>query len=1199
MKLGEVFERDVTRNIPPVVYFHEQDGRRLADEVAEYIVTGGYPQGDARHNASGIHEQYVRLLSAVTKELTRNGGPELPAAWISGFYGSGKSSFAKLLGLALDGAKLPDGRLLSDALWERDKSPDKAALVKAWEKLLEKVKPMAVVFDIGGVAVDGEHIHSAVRRLVQKRLGYSSNALVADAELRLEQDREWDAFLAAAKKALGGDWDRYRNQARADEHFSHAMHVFDKDKYPEPMTWWDSRAGTSMSEGLSVNDTVRNIGAMLDRHAEGRTLFLVVDEVSQYVHQSDERMLRLQSFVSDLGQRLKGRVWLLATGQQKLEEAGASTPLGKLKDRFPPSLRVHLAPNNIRDVVHRRLLAKDPKRDKPLRELYGRHNALLRLHGYRCESLTEEEFLETYPLLPRHVELLMALTTELRTRSSRSQGDDYAIRGLLQLLGELFREKKLADEPLGRLVTLDDIYDLQASAFDADAQLTMSRVMAMPELANDTEARRAVKAIALLELDDEKNPVREELIASCLYARLGDPSPLTTLKPALERLVRLNVIAYSEKKGYKLQSSAGQEWQRERDALSVGPDERNKVTREKLAELMKAPERPKLNSVPFAWAAFLSDGRGIVEQRLVGGGDDAAVTVDFRLPVRGRSFDEWAALSADKSLENRILWVAAEADTDTLKELGQTRQMLAKYQPRQASLSGEKKQLLFLEMDRKDTLEAQAAKQVERMFLAGRICFRGRKEDASALGQTFNTVMTAAATARLPQLYPHHTAIAIAERELEQLFGQPLSGVSPKFLDPGLGLLTQEGSRFTPTCHGTVPKQVEDYIERNDGTSGVVMLQEFARPPFGFPTDVVRACVLGLLRAHRVSLTTEDGARLGSVADPGAREVFQSVARFKRSTISRVTSTAITQRDLTQMGRFFSERLGDEVEREPEALADAVFKHFPSLRERLRVLEGRFSRLPGRPELDARLQRLGVALEQCRSGRKVDETVGALKKHLQELTEGVPLLQSLSSDFGDDQVSAVLAAAAVRDFQAAQLVREKATANIEAELEQLNAQLGSPQPWRDIASVSGVLERIVAEYVARRGELLNQQERLSEAAKDLLRKREGFVRLTEEEAHRVLRPISAALTATTPEAVAPSLHELRVDFEAALHRGVDEAGALLDELLAAKDTKPVVRVELHLRNREVSTRAELDTVLDEVRVRVGEQLDKGHKVRLG
>jgi hypothetical protein len=72
-------------------------------------------------------------------------------------------------------------------------------------------------------------------------------------------------------------------------------------------------------------------------------------------------MLKLQSFVSELGTRLKGGAWLLATGQQKLDDLADSTNLGKLKARFPPSLRVHLAPANIRDVVHKRLLSKEPK----------------------------------------------------------------------------------------------------------------------------------------------------------------------------------------------------------------------------------------------------------------------------------------------------------------------------------------------------------------------------------------------------------------------------------------------------------------------------------------------------------------------------------------------------------------------------------------------------------------------------------------------------------------------------------------------------------------------------------------------------------------------------------------------------------------------------------------------------------------------
>ena len=108
MSIKDLFASDVTRDIAPVVYFHEQSPEKVADEVGEYIVTGGFPDDHPSHQRvpDGIHEQYVHLIEAIIEELDRTGGPDLPASWISGFYGSGKSSFAKLLGLALDGVAL-------------------------------------------------------------------------------------------------------------------------------------------------------------------------------------------------------------------------------------------------------------------------------------------------------------------------------------------------------------------------------------------------------------------------------------------------------------------------------------------------------------------------------------------------------------------------------------------------------------------------------------------------------------------------------------------------------------------------------------------------------------------------------------------------------------------------------------------------------------------------------------------------------------------------------------------------------------------------------------------------------------------------------------------------------------------------------------------------------------------------------------
>ena len=154
-----------------------------------------------------------------------------------------------------------------------------------------------------------------------------------------------------------------------------------------------ARSGT-FTQSSAAADATEAIADMLKFRAKGKTLFVVVDEVSQYIHQDQQRMLKLQSFVSELGQRLKGAVWLLVTGQQKLEEADETQVLGKLKGRFKPKLRVHLAASNIRDVVHKRLLQKTKDGETQLRELFRQHRNDLKLFAFGCDDITEEDFVD-------------------------------------------------------------------------------------------------------------------------------------------------------------------------------------------------------------------------------------------------------------------------------------------------------------------------------------------------------------------------------------------------------------------------------------------------------------------------------------------------------------------------------------------------------------------------------------------------------------------------------------------------------------------------------------------------------------------------------------------------------------------------------------------------------------------------------------
>lgn len=1210
MKIRDLFTLRVDRDIPPVVYFHEQSPERLSAEVSEYIITGGYPADDPRRRrlpeGQGIHEQFVQLLSAIKGELDKPGGPDLPASWISGFYGSGKSSFAKLLGLALDGRILPDGTPLADALLRRDESPRTRELHDAWQALRGKVDPLAVVFDIGGVARGNEQIHAAVVRMLQRRLDYCpTSSHVAEHELKLQIDGEWSDFLTAAKRTLGKPWDEAKHSQQADDHFSQVMHVMHPERFTDPQSWYDSRAGKLGAAGTSVEEATSAIAAMRRFRAPGKTIFLVVDEVSQYIAEQELRMLALQSFASHLGQELRGAVWLLATGQQKLDqEVSVATVVGKLKDRFPERLRVHLSPSNIRDVVHRRLLTKAKDKEPVVRELFQKHRSDLKRLAYAASEITEEEFLEMYPMLPGHIDLLLDITTALRTRSTRIQGDDHAIRGLLQLLGEVFRGKGgpgLADREVGDLVTLDVIFEVQETALDADAQRSLARVFEHLG-GRDSLAARAVKAVALLELVQEKLPTTAELVASCLHDRLGQESRVDAVTEALEGLRGANLVGYSEKLGYKIQSSAGQEWQRERSDLNVPPEAYAELIAEKLKLLVAEPTAPKLKGRAFPWGALYTDSRKAGELR-VKSPDDDSVTVDFRHVKAGEQQSaNWVARTSEEPLAGRIVWVVGDpGPLDHLcKELEQSRKMVHRYTDRRASLTREKQRLLLEEEARAEDLEGELKSAVAAAFYDGTMYFRGRPVAPRDQGGSFATALGALGNRILPDLFPHLVEIAITPTELKQLLEPTLSGPSSKFLEGGLGILSLDAGKYVPTASGPVPTRIFKAIEAQGGTTGQILLSKFAKPPFGYPADVVKACVAGLLRGGRIRIRPESGPEITSPRDEGAKNLFQGVSGLNRATILPNDKSPVGPRDRTAICRFLQDSLEVDIDREDDKIADAVYDHLVPRRAELREIERRLARLPGARPLPAALAALGEALDECGRSRHVEPTVVAAKNHLDALRDGFLELAILKTELTDDAIAQLNELARAEREEIAQLAAyQPESPRVREIAERVRAQLAGERPWRDLGALTADLAPLRETYVTTRRALLDQQEREADEARAAIKARPGFERLKADPMHRVLRPIHDALFDTTATVTSPALDDVRASFPGRLARAVQEAndrldGALTDEPKAI----PVVKIQTHLAGREIATREQLKALLTELEARIGAELDRGKRVRL-
>ncbi len=1205
MKLAAIFARDVTRNIPPVVYFHEQTPEKLAEEVSEYIITGGYADGDPRaqqSKATGIHEQFVRLLGGIAKALGKSGGPELPASWISGFYGSGKSSFAKLLGLALDGKALPDGRGLAAALLARDDSAKAQEFQKVWDELKSQIDPIAVVFDIGAVARDDEQIHNAIRRQLQLRLGYCENSYVADYELKLEQDGKWAEFLACAQQSLGKPWDEVKTEKLAEDKFSAVLHALMPELYSEEMAWIDSRAGSQTGMGSSAEEATQAIAAMLNYRAKDKTLFIVVDEVSQYIFQNTGRMLALQSFVSSLGQRLKGQVWLLATGQQKLEDNEDESNIGKLKDRFPPSLRVHLAPANIKDVVHKRLLKKNASEEPALRQLFAQHRSELKLYGYQCDNITEEDFVEVYPLLPGYVDLVMQIASNLRTRSAKAKGDDYAIRGLLQLLGELFREQRLGEKDLGELITLDQIFEIQRSALDNDVQITLSRIFDHNAVLANSPEERAAKAVALLELIQDQEPTTPALVSQCLYQRLGAGNQTTQIEQALNNLRDWGLLSYSEKTGYKIQSSAGQEWGRERDSYSVSSGVRSELVASKLKDLLGGLARPRYQNNTFRWSAFYNDGKEQREVPLQSPRDLDVVTVDFRYlkSKDDRKPDLWIQESDTHLLKNRLIWVVGETgELDSLlQHLGRSKHMLSKYESRKQSLSDAKKRLLGDEQSNCDRLESKVKDAVSAAFMAGEVYFQGRKLDKQTLGSSFTQLLEQAANHVLPQLYSRYEGTRVDPAELKQLLAKEISGPSQKFMAGGLGILEEDAGKYTPVCNGTVPQRILQYVQEEQGVAGGTLLSHFGGPPYGYTPDLVRACLAGLLRGRKLSIRPESGAVITSIQDAGARDMFEKDRELKRAEVLPPSETGITPRDRISMCKLFEKYFNTELEREDDAIADAVFQYFPAQSQRIRELEAKYNRLPQRPPLPSSIEKLRDALPKCVGARQVDPTLKELKRQLDVLGDGLQKLGIILSELTDERLAAVERAMGVQQNQVQQLQAVERDGAVQGAIAKLADQLALDEPWRDIAALDADLTAIEQHYKEVRLSLLQAQEQAAEQIKTQIQRRSGFSTLSADRAEYVVEPVRKAVDDTTQEALYPELLRLKDSAKLRLQRAAEQANSYLDDALSTVSETEVILFDAQLKHQEIGSPEEVEALVNRLKERLLAQLAGKDNVRI-
>lgn len=288
MNVGQIFRHDLAREIKEVIKVDDADVADVRDEIDEYVVT------------DHINDAFVELLDAYQESIQKP--TERVNVWISGFFGSGKSSFAKIFGYLLSNPPLGD-TTAADLFTAKLETTGISALLNT---IHVQAPTLAVFVDLSSarnVAKEGESVVLPLYRQLLSDLDYPRDITLAELEISLEETDDLERFVTTFAEVTGHQWRARRDKALALNEASQALHTMLPGRYSSP----DSYARTRPSVEITANSfATRALLLLSRRRPQVKRVVFIVDEVGQYVSRSVHRMLDLQGLATRARRRTAG-----------------------------------------------------------------------------------------------------------------------------------------------------------------------------------------------------------------------------------------------------------------------------------------------------------------------------------------------------------------------------------------------------------------------------------------------------------------------------------------------------------------------------------------------------------------------------------------------------------------------------------------------------------------------------------------------------------------------------------------------------------------------------------------------------------------------------------------------------------------------------------------------------------------------------
>ena len=533
MMIRDMFADDINRKINGVIKVDQAADDVIEQELNEYVITR-----ELKKHFITFFNYYGDAFDQPTADM---------GVWISGFFGSGKSHFLKMLSYLLENKEVKGIRSVERF---RKKFEDDPATYMMIDRST-KVETETILFNIdieGSINKDKTAVLRVFAKTFYNHLGFfGDNLKVAKLEQYIDQQGKTEQFRRTFEEKKGMSWLESRKAFAFNGKYiiPTLMEVLDMSE-EDARAWFNDKSAVE----FSIAQLVEDIKDYLKTKPNNFRLLFMVDEVGQYVGTDTDMLLNLQSLVEKIGSECGGKVWVVCTGQEAIDEIikVRADEFSRIQARF--KTRLSLSSSSVDEVIQKRILKKNKgaevelesvynKNDSVLRNLFSFTDSILDIKGYSGPG----EFAANFPFVPYQFIIMQKVFAEIRKHGNSGKHLSGGERSMLSGFQEATQKIQEKDEYA--LVPFFRFYDTVHTFLDGSIRRVIERCQRAADNGDGIEALDVdvLKLLYLIRyIDDIPANLDNIVILMADDIRMDKITMRETVRECLNRLMSQNYI---------------------------------------------------------------------------------------------------------------------------------------------------------------------------------------------------------------------------------------------------------------------------------------------------------------------------------------------------------------------------------------------------------------------------------------------------------------------------------------------------------------------------------------------------------------------------------------------------------------------------------------------------------------------------------